>query len=1132
MDNPADYQKAKSVFFSVVENLQNDDATALIRRHCNGDARLMSEVERLVAAHQRANRVLDAANATPPDSDTYPLASGDRVGRYEICEMIGEGGMGLVYHAKQIEPLQRDVALKVIKPGLDTREVLARFRVEQQMLAKLKHPNIANVFDAGQTDKGHPFIIMELVDGDTLTEYCDREKSSLKERFNLFLQVCSAVEHAHQRGIIHRDLKPNNILISHQNGKPLPKVIDFGLAKAINVPLSEKRKLTALSRVLGTPQYMSPEQSLAGSDDVDIRSDVYSMGVILHELLTGETPDDDVKQETGSRSHSPTTAVKSAWAKKPSRRYKRLSLERRAEIAANRSQSPLRLAAQLSDDTDWIVVKALEHEKSRRYQTITALSRDLERFLNGDPIDARPPSPIYHFRKLAERYKGAFGILAAVLVSAIAIAAVSFHQAQTERNQRRQIGILLDRVERERLRNNESLYAADIRIAAESLADGDVAQSIALLNRHVPEPANPTRFDQDHRGIEWSHLLQKVTATRTAFSISNEPLNTLAIRPDQDRLVASGDLGLLHDFAFESGQTKPCNMGFGAINTLAFSPDGAFLAVGGNKGMIRLTNPTDFATVAEYSFDGIEVLDLEFSRDGTQLFASGRSPDVRVYDVATGSILGVLRFHAKTIESICISADGKSIACASDDKIISLWNVADRKLIRSSPPAKHRLTNVAFGAGGRTIVYATVKGNVEVRSVPDWELIHAETLPSAVQSLAISADGNRAAVGCRSGVIHLLPADDLTENRNTRVGSPGALKSIYAHRGRVNDVLWLDEEQIASVGGDGALVVSQLDVRNEHQPRDAMPVNRISISDDGRWLATHDYRTVQLVDTHTHQARQVPTINTDSRLAGISFFPGEHRFAVATTDGKLIAAHAEDPDQGEVFTLPETADFSDLIFSADGGRLLLFSRTDDVLVVVERPGLEIVFRASCPDAYTADLTPDGNHLVTSYRGDVMVYHVDSGDLIRTSLRHHSETIADLKFDSNGRHVVTSSDDRTIRIWDPWSDAPGELIGVFPGGVPRTLALSQDDRTLFSVSRSGEAWGFNVPARQKLFPIMKARGEFFDCRLSGDDSVFVTLQEGGLIHWITLSGDFNSATARPRSGPPIKADTVGNGSINE
>ena len=425
--------------FNTAIELTPERRSAILVAACGSDMVLRQHVEELLRAHDESGGLLPKGASDRDLADTDLNASQVNpgliiAGRYKLLEAIGEGGMGTVWLAEQREPVRRNVAIKLVKAGMDSRQVLARFEAERQALAMMDHPNISKVFDGGITDQGRPYFVMEYVKGIPLTEYCDQARLSLKERLNLFTLVCQAVQHAHQKGIIHRDLKPSNILICLYDGQPVPKVIDFGLAKAMHQSLTDQSLHTAHGVMVGTPRYMSPEQAEHNNLDVDTRTDIYSLGVILYELLTGSTPLER-QQLKEAAVNEILRLIKEVEPQKPSTRLSSsLSLP---SIAAQRSIEPNQLKKSLIGDLDWIVMKALDKERSRRYETANGLARDIHRFLNDEAVDACPPNTAYRLKKLLMRNKGtvlsASLVLLALLVGTAAVLAV---QARANANLR------------------------------------------------------------------------------------------------------------------------------------------------------------------------------------------------------------------------------------------------------------------------------------------------------------------------------------------------------------------------------------------------------------------------------------------------------------------------------------------------------------------------------------------------------------------------------------------------------------------------------------------------------------------------------------------------------------------------
>lgn len=423
-----------------------------VRAECKDDSRVVREVLSLLAgvAESELTSFLSQAAQVPNDlttragadaAESKGTAAGRmasvpaRIDRYEIQELIGEGGFGSVYRAEQIEPVRRIVALKLIKPGMDTRQVIARFETERQALALMDHPNVARVLDAGATETGRPYFVMELVHGVPIHEFCDREKLGMRQRLRLFVQVCEAVQHAHQKGIIHRDIKPSNVIVTKQDGRSIPKVIDFGIAKATDQQHAEQTMFTEQGQFIGTPAYMSPEQADTTLDDIDTRSDIYSLGVMLYELLTGMMPFDH-KRLRSAAYHEIQRIIREEEPPRPSTRLSS-SGDDVAAIATCRRANPQQLVKSVRGDLDWIIMKAMEKDRSRRYETANGFALDIERFLAEEPVSASPPSAAYRLRKLVRRNKGlcaSVAMIAITLVLGIAGTSIGMVMARHERD--------------------------------------------------------------------------------------------------------------------------------------------------------------------------------------------------------------------------------------------------------------------------------------------------------------------------------------------------------------------------------------------------------------------------------------------------------------------------------------------------------------------------------------------------------------------------------------------------------------------------------------------------------------------------------------------------------------------------
>jgi serine/threonine protein kinase len=419
-DTPKD---AKGIFLAALDIQNPDERAAFVVRSCQGDDPLQKRVEDLLRAYGESGGPLDkmaAAIATTRLGEPIREQVGSTIGPYKLMEQIGEGGFGLVFVAEQQQPIRRKVALKIIKPGMDTRDVIARFEAERQALALMDHPNIARVLDAGTTESGRPYFVMELVRGIPITDYCDQAQLTPRERLELFVPVCNAIQHAHLKGIIHRDVKPSNVLVTLHDDRPVVKVIDFGVAKALYQSLTERTIYTRYAQMIGTPLYMSPEQAQMSGLDIDTRSDIYSLGVLLYELLTGSTPFN--KERLAKAAYDELLKIiREEEPPKPSLRLSQ-SGDALPSIAAQRKTEPAKLSKMFRGDLDWIAMKALEKDRTRRYETANAFAADVLRYLNDEPVEATPPSAAYRIRKFARKHRGptiALAVIVAVLLVGI-----------------------------------------------------------------------------------------------------------------------------------------------------------------------------------------------------------------------------------------------------------------------------------------------------------------------------------------------------------------------------------------------------------------------------------------------------------------------------------------------------------------------------------------------------------------------------------------------------------------------------------------------------------------------------------------------------------------------------------------
>jgi len=523
-------ERIKEIFSLAMQKKSLAERERFLADTCQGDLELRQQVESLLCAQEKAGEFLAQTVQLPP-SNFVAEKPGDKIGRYKLLQQIGEGGCGVVYVADQEEPVKRRVALKVIKPGMDTREVLGRFEAERQALALMDHPNIAKVLDAGATETGRPFFVMELVRGIPITRYCDENKLNTEQRLELFVQVCHAIQHAHQKGIIHRDIKPSNVLVADHDGVPVPKVIDFGIAKATSgQTLTDKTVFTALEQFIGTPAYMSPEQAKMSGLDIDTRSDIYSLGVLLYELLTGKTPF-DAKKLFEAGFDEIRRIIREEEPPRPSQKLSTLAAEEQTTTARSRQTDPPRLLHLVRGDLDWIVMKCLEKDRNRRYETANGLASDLERHINNEPVLARPPSNVYRFQKLVRRNKTAFTtamVIAAMLVAATGISlwqAIRATQAEILATQ--MLNALMD----SKLKPNEEIKFLEKALALSRKVNGPEHTNTITVMKGLADD-----YDMAGRRVEAIKLQEELVALRRKV---NGP-------EDTDTLDAMGTLATFY----------------------------------------------------------------------------------------------------------------------------------------------------------------------------------------------------------------------------------------------------------------------------------------------------------------------------------------------------------------------------------------------------------------------------------------------------------------------------------------------------------------------------------------------------------------------------------------------------------
>jgi WD40 repeat protein len=1034
--------------FDAAVTLESDAQRSQYLDRACPDAAVRREVESLLAAHANPDSVLSelTVRMEVPTSEGI----GTFIGRYKLLELLGEGGWGTVWLAEQREPIRRRVALKVIKLGMDTRQVIARFEAERQALALMDHLHIAKVLDAGTTEAGRPYFVMELVRGIPITRFCEENQLPTRERLDLFIKVCRAVQHAHQKGIIHRDLKPSNVLVTLHDGVPVPKVIDFGIAKATQQELTDQTFHTLFQQFVGTPAYVSPEQAEMSGLDIDTRSDNYSLGVLLYELLTGVTPFDG-KELLASGLDEMRRTIREVEPVRPSTRW--------TQLRATREGTPVAIRhSRFATDLDWIAMKCLEKDRTRRYETANGLAVDLQRHLNGEPVVARPPSTAYRFQKMVRRHRVAFtaaGAVSAALIAGLAIALVALDKesaartaamnARVEADEQRHEALTSARLADESRQRSEdarrvadlNLYAADMMTARQHLVHGNLGAARKLLDAHLPSEG------EDRRGWEWRLLRDQAEGARPLrLQGHSGTLTQLRFSPDGRTLAALGEDFRLWNLE-QLGRFRRWDRQ-GKVRGFDFTRDGR-LGVVTDAGELLLLEATSLRL--ERAFNLPKAESVIFSPVAHSAAVRIGEEFAQWIDLDSGNLHPL--FGGQAVHLTDISDDG-TLVCGRTQTEVVIWNVAEASEVARviTPPGTGWRMDLKFLPGRRGLLLSSMEREpvllVSRGGRWEWEFPFSPR-DFGVNQLAVSQAGGFLAASTYGHEVVLWNLPDLTPKIRFRGHQDEAWCVAISPDGR----------RVASGGQDGLLLLwdsrweERRDLHIEGKFVDIQPV----FGHTNSWLALRGRQgDIAVWDLRDHRSiRQlegagVPLIFTpdDTELLTCSeteLFRWDTRTWERSRPQPLgfVAGMMLDFPMGG----PLVGTGAGVVAVADTHRWVHLL---DVATGGERAALELGSHtqnmALSPDAHWLAMGDEG--------GSIHVWDLSTTTPSKTAThRAHERDIVHLSFSPDGRMLATFSHDSRIKLWsiDPLTlrhELRGHKRGMAGGG------WSPDGRTLASV----------------------------------------------------------------------------------
>ena len=1114
----ADNRSEKEIFFAALEQPNAEARAGFLDGACGKNPVVRQRIEKLLADHFEDDSFLQSAavDSPPAARQGAPVQEGPgvKIGRYKLLEKVGEGGFGEVWMAEQREPVKRRVALKIIKLGMDSRQVVARFEAERQALAMMDHPNIAKVFDAGATDTGRPYFVMELVRGVKITEYCDNNALPTHERLKLFIFVCQAIQHAHQKGIIHRDIKPSNILVTLHDGVPVPKVIDFGIAKATQGELTDKTVFTQFQQFIGTPAYISPEQAEMSGLDIDTRADIYSLGVLLYELLVGQTPF-DAKEMMKGGIDALRQIIREKQPIKPSTRLKTFPAAQMSTTAQRRRTDAVRLRHQLRGDLDWIVMKCLEKDRTRRYETANELAMDIQRHLANEPILARPPSQLYYLQKLIWRHKPAFAVAVIIVAALISVLVMSLAYALRERAHTFQLQ--RDLAHQHLIRGQSLCRQGDVTRglhwmtraleevpAASHELISTIRQNLGSWSGRAEAPLAALPHDGTARVVAYSsdgaslltgsedgtaRLWRADTGEPMGQPMRHEGSVLVAVfSPDSQSVLTASRDKTVRLWSAQDGTAKSFVVRHAAEPTVAlFSPDGTQVLTASQDGAARLWAPQSGEPLSPWLRHEGSVRVAAFEPRGSLVVMAGADGTVRFWSGDRGEPRGEALRLSRGVAALAFSPDGQQLLTGSDDHTARLWSVATRQAI--GPPLQHRgpVSTVQFSPDGSRLLTGSSDGVARLWSAATGQPIGFEMQHGApVLVVRFTPNGKRILTGSENNSLMFWSAE---------TGKP--LGAPIPHEGWVWSVAFSPDGRRMLTGADdhSAKLWSIEPPGKEDQiiPHGKV-VKSAAFSPDGARVLVGGqsneiwHGSARLWSVQTGEPG--PVLPHPGLIWAVAFSPDGRWLLTGGRDGlaRLWSAQTLEPSP---IQFHHPFDVRCAAFSKDG-RFVASGDFDRTAVVWSTSTGKAVFAPFQHAQYVEDVafSPDGTLLATACGdGVVRLWSLQTGRQAGPTFQHRGSVLA-VTFSPDGQQLLTGSTDHSARFWDVHTGASIGRALEHPSWV-EDVAFSPDGRRVATCDAFDSAWLWSRATGELLAPPFKHTGPINEIEFSSDGQRLLT-----------------------------------------